>query len=71
MPSDNTPPVHYTAVIIIVKTTEAHEKKNDRGYADGRVDRSSAELAKIEVRDSKLDKLIEKANAHLELVTEN
>ena len=63
-------PEHFTAVIIVMRVTEAHEKsKTDRGYDKVQVPRSTQELAKIEVRDGDLPGLIDKAVSHLSLVT--
>ena len=59
---------HYTAVIEVNKTIPETTETDSRGYNPKVKARQVVEVARIVVRASSLDKLTEKAQAHLNLI---
>ncbi len=65
---------HYTAVIEIHRVTEAHSIEGTSNYNRGakiEVPRETKEVTRLVIRAGSIEKLVEKATAHLELVEEN
>lgn len=62
---------HYTAVIEVSRTVPETTETDSRGYNPKVKPRQVVEVARIIVRASSLDKLTEKAQAHLNLIEED